>query len=244
MTDRTDQVAIVTGGSQGIGLATVAALAGRGMLVVAVARNRSRLEDAIAALPPDARGRVKALAADISQHEAVARLIASSLAEAGRIDVLINCAGVSMSARTQLGDSDPSEWHRLIDINLTGTYLMCRAALPHLLQSPGGYILNVQSTAAFASQPGVALYAASKFGVRALTEGLIEEHRNASLRISSVSPGPVDTSIWSHKIQPPDTAQRALMLRPGDIAEIILWLLDRPHHLHIPNITVTPWTGI
>jgi NADP-dependent 3-hydroxy acid dehydrogenase YdfG len=240
MSNRHDQVAIVTGGSQGIGLATVAALAERGMTVVASARDLSRLENAVAGLP----GRVVPIAADVSKEADVAALIRETVDRFGRIDVVVNSAGVSMSARTRLVDSTSAEWHKIIDTNLTGTYLMCREALPHLEKSADAYILNVQSTGAYAASPGVSLYAASKFGVRALSEALIEEYRNSGIRLTSVSPGPVDTTIWTHKIEPPSDERRALMLRPSDISDIFVWLLDRPRHMHIPNITVTPWTGI
>jgi len=237
------QVAIVTGGSQGIGLATVAAFAGHGLQVAAVARDRGRLDEAVASLPPDHRGQVIGIPADVRDEAEVAAAVQAVAGRFGRIDVLVNSAGVSMSARRRLVDTTPEEWHRLIDTNLTGTYLMCRAVLPHLERSPAAYILNVQSTGAWRSTPGASLYAATKFGVRALTEALIEEYRNSSIRVTSISPGPVDTTIWTHKLEPPSEAQRAAMLRPSDIAEIFLWLLDRPAHLHIPDITVTPWGG-
>ena len=239
-----DQVAIVTGGSQGIGLATVAALAARGMTVVATARDRGRLEAAVASIDAAHRDRVVGIAADVSKEADVVAAVRDVVGRFGRLDVLVNCAGVSMSARRRLVDSTSEEWHRIIETNLTGTYLMCREALPHLERSPDAYILNVQSTGAYRSSPGVSLYAASKFGVRALTEAMIEEYRNSNIRITSVSPGPVDTSIWSHKLEPPTDEERARMMRPSDIAEIFVWLLDRPRRLHIPNITVTPWTGI
>ena len=240
MNDRHDQVAIVTGGSQGIGLAAAMALAERGMTVIAAARDGQRLQRAIAEMP----GRVVGIAADVSKEADVTALIRQTVDRFGRIDVLVNSAGVSMSAKTRLIDTNSAEWHRIIDINLTGTYLMCRESLPHLEKSPDAYILNVQSTGAYAASPGVSLYAASKFGVRALSEALIEEYRNTGIRLTSVSPGPVDTTIWTHKIEPPSDERRALMLRPADISDIFLWLLDRPRHMHIPNITVTPWTGI
>lgn len=240
MIDRRDQVAIVTGGSQGIGLATVAALADRGMTVIAAARDWGRLEQAVAGQT----GRVVPIAADVSREADVTALIRETVDRFGRIDVVVNGAGVSMSARTRLVDTTSAEWHKIIDTNLTGTYLMCREALPHLEKSSDAYILNVQSTGAYAASPGVSLYAASKFGVRALTEALIEEYRNSGIRLTSVSPGPVDTTIWTHKVEPPSDERRALMLRPTDISDIFVWLLDRPRHMHIPNITVTPWTGI
>lgn len=240
MNNREGHVAIVTGGSQGIGRATVAALAERGITVVAAARNKARLEESIAALP----GRVVGIAADVANESDVKALIQSCAERFGRLDILVNSAGVSMSAKRRLADTDTAEWRRIIETNLTGTYLMCREALPFLEKSPDAYILNVQSTAAYASNAGVSVYAASKFGVRALSEALIEEYRNSGIRLTSVSPGAVDTSIWTHKIEPPSDERRAMMLRPSDISDTFIWLLDRPRHMHIPNITITPWTGI
>ncbi len=235
-----DKVALVTGGSQGIGLAIVAALAGRGYRVVAMARNLDRLKTAIAGLGEAERGLVTPVAGDVSQEADVTSAVDQVMQRFGRLDVLVNSAGVSMNSNKRLADSDVAEWHRIIDINLTGTYLMCRAALPHLEKSPEATILNVQSTASYAAKPTVGVYAASKFGVRALTESLIEEYQGSNVRITSVSPGAVDTTIWNHKIEPPDDAKRSTMIRPSDIAEIALFLIERPARLHIPNITVTP----
>ena len=240
---RADQVAIVTGGSQGIGYATVGALAARGMRVAAVARDRARLDAALGALGAPLRGRVAAVAADVSREGDVTAAVAQVVERFGRIDVLVNSAGVSMNARRRLVDTTTAEWERLVTTNLTGTYLMCRAVLPHLAAAGGGYILNVLSTAAFRADAGTSLYAASKFGARALTESLIEEYRHSGIRITSVSPGPVDTGIWEHKLEPPPKEERARMLRPSDIADIFTWLLDRPARVHISDITVTPWTA-
>jgi NAD(P)-dependent dehydrogenase (short-subunit alcohol dehydrogenase family) len=244
MTTSDPRVAIVTGGSQGIGWATVKAFAARGMSVVAAARDGVRLNESIAALDSAHRGQAVGMIADVSDEADVKALVGKTIERFGRIDVLVNSAGVSMSARPRVVQTTSEEWHKLINTNLTGTYLMCREALPHLERVESAYVLNIQSTASYASQPGVSLYAASKYGVRALTEALIEEYRDTGVRVSSVSPGPVDTTIWNHKIEPPSADRRAKMLRPSDIADIVVWLLDRPHHMHIPNITVTPWTRI
>jgi NADP-dependent 3-hydroxy acid dehydrogenase YdfG len=244
MNNRTGQVAIVTGASLGVGLATISALAARGMNVVAAARDQSRLDAAIGGLDHETRHHVYGVSADVQQEDDVKAIVEKSLDRFGRIDVLVNSAGVSMSARTRLADSTSEEWHKIINTNLTGTYLMCRETLRHLENSPDGYIFNVQSTGAYRASPGVSLYAASKFGVRALSEALIEEYRNSNIRLTSVSPGPIDTNIWSHKDEPPTSEKRALMLRPSDIADIFCFLLERPRHMHIPDITVTPWTGI
>lgn len=231
------RVAIVTGGSLGIGLAVVQAFAAKGIRVVALARDLGRLEQAIAGVDG-----VVGIAADVSDEADVVRAIGETVERFGRLDILVNSAGVSMTGKDRLIDTHSDQWHRIVDINLTGTYLMCREALPHLKQSPEAYILNVQSTGAYRANAGVSLYAASKFGVRALTEALIEEYRDSNVRISSVSPGPVATNIWSHKREPPAAELRARMMPAADIADIFVWLIDRPRYLHIPDITVTPWT--
>ncbi len=231
------RAAIVTGGSLGIGLAVVQAFAAKGIRVAALARDLGRLEQSIAGID----GAV-GIAADVSDEADVVRAIGETVERFGRLDILVNSAGVSMSGKDRLVDTSSEEWHRIVDINLTGTYLMCREALPYLKTSPAAYILNVQSTGAYRANAGVSLYAASKFGVRALTEALIEEYRDSNVRISSVSPGPVATNIWSHKREPPAPELRARMMPAADIADIFVWLIDRPSYLHIPDITVTPWT--
>jgi NAD(P)-dependent dehydrogenase (short-subunit alcohol dehydrogenase family) len=225
-----------------MGFATVSALAARGMMVAAISRDAGRLHEAVLALDDDARSRVITIPADVSSEDQVIAAVDEVVSTLGRIDVLVNCAGVSMSARRSFESTTTEEWRRLIDINLTGTYLMCRTVLPHL-KAKGGYILNVLSTAAFRVPPGSGIYAASKFGARALTEALIDEFRDSGIRTTSVSPGATNTTIWDHKIEPPDESKRALMIQPGDIAEIFTWLLDRPARLHIPDINVTPWTA-
>ena len=237
MTAHAHDVVLVTGASQGIGLATVEAFATTGRTVVAMARDAQRLADATARHGESVVG----LAGDVREEADVERVVAETIRLFGRLDVVVNAAGVSMSARTRLRDSKAAEWRRLIETNLTGTYLMCRTCLPHLEAAPNGYIVNVQSTAAFRAGVGTSLYAASKFGVRALSEAMVEEYRGTRVRISSVSPGPVDTAIWSHKITPPSAEERARMLRAADIAGIVRWLVDSPPHLHVPDILVTPW---
>ncbi len=236
----TDRVVLVTGGSLGIGQATVAAFAARGYRVVAMARDAERLAASVAQLDHPLRACVSAIPGDVREEVDVAAAVGGTIERHGRLDVLVNSAGVSMRASRRLVQSDVAEWRRIIDINLTGTYLMCRAALPHLEASPDAAVVNIQSTAAYAAKAGVGVYAASKFGVRALTETLIDEYRGTGIRVSSVSPGPVDTNIWSHKIEPPDAVRRSTMIRAADIADIVVWLIERPASLHIPDITVTP----
>lgn len=235
------KVAIVTGGSFGMGLAAVQALAGAGCSVVSMARDPSRLDASVAALEPERRARVTGMAGDVREEEDVRSTVERVIGQFGRIDILINSAGVSMRDREPLQATRTEDWRRILETNLTGTYLMCRETLPHMQAADSGYIVNILSTGAYRSGAGSSLYAASKFGARALTEALIDENRRSGVRISSVSPGPVNTNIWTHKKNDVTPEDRATMLQADDIADIILYLLRLPDNVHIENVTVTPW---
>ena len=182
------RVAIVTGGSQGIGLATVKAFAARGMIVVAAARDATRLDDASQRSNPHIVTEI-GNTADVSNEDDVKSLVRETMERFGRNRRASQQRGREHVRPPAAGQTSSDEWQKLIDTNLTGTYLMCREALPHLEKTPAAYILNIQSTASYASQPGVSLYAASKYGVRALTEALIEEYRDTSVRVSRSARG-------------------------------------------------------
>ena len=129
---------------------------------------------------------------------------------------------------------------RIVETNLHGTFHVCRAVLPAMKAARSGTIINIQSTGAFRAQPSNGPYSISKFGVRALTETLAGELKGTGVRATSISPGAVDTAIWTHKIKPPSDEDRTLMLRTSDITEIVLFLLRLPDRVLIDNITVTP----
>lgn len=236
------QVALVTGGSQGIGFAVARTLLSEGMSVAIVARDRVKLDAALTQLEQVGPGRLVGIAADVADEAAVARAVTDVVSRLGGIDVLVTSAGTSMRAPKALVETSTAEWTRLLDANLTGTYFTVRAVLEQMEFASRGYVITIMSTAAFRAGAQTGLYAATKFGVRALTESLVEEYRGTGIRISSISPGPVDTSIWDLKVQPPTGSDRALMLRPDDVAQTVAWLLSRPPHMHVQDITVTPWT--
>jgi NADP-dependent 3-hydroxy acid dehydrogenase YdfG len=236
-----DKTAIITGGSQGIGFATVQALAKEGVKVIALARDMDVLNKSLDSLDASIKALITGIRTDVRDENEVKQSFKQIVENFGHVDILVNCAGVSMSDRKRLEETETSEWTRIIDTNLTGTYLMCREALPLMVSRNFGFIINILSTAAYKSSTGFSLYAASKFGVRALTEALIEENRNSGLRISSISPGAVDTTIWSHKTNFVTEEDRATMLRAEDISSIVMYLLSVPTTVHIENVTVTPW---
>jgi meso-butanediol dehydrogenase/(S,S)-butanediol dehydrogenase/diacetyl reductase len=186
-----EKSALVTGGASGIGRATAIRLATEGAAVVAVDVNA----DLLAKLSVDAEGlsgSITTLVGDVGSESGVQSLVAASVERLGRLDVVVNVAGVLSFSHTHELTLD--EWNRLITINLTGTFLVCREALPHLLATHGN-IVNLASTAAHKGQPWATAYVASKGGVLALTRALAVEYAAAGLRVNSISPGAIDTPI-------------------------------------------------
>ena len=235
------KTALITGGSQGIGLAVMHSLLEEGALVGIMSRNAQHLQAAIDSVNPLYKHNVTGIQADVREESEVRQAVQQMVSQYGTIDYLINSAGVSMREKQVLQDTDVNEWKNMIDINLTGTYLMCREVLPYMTEKQSGYIINILSTAAFRSGKENSLYSASKYGARALTESIMEENRRSGVRITSVSPGAVDTTIWDHKKHPISAEDRETMLQAGDIAGIIVYLLNLPLRVYIDNITVTPW---
>ncbi|MBF6555868.1 MAG: SDR family oxidoreductase [Acidimicrobiales bacterium] len=186
-----DKSILVTGGASGIGRATALRLAAEGGAVMAVDVNA----DLLAKLSVDAEGlsgSIATLVGDVGSEAGVQSLVARSAERLGHLDVVVNVAGVLSFAHTHEVTLD--EWNRLITINLTGTFLVCREAIPHLLATRGN-IVNLASTAAHKGQPWATAYVASKGGVLALTRALAVEYAAAGLRANSISPGAIDTPI-------------------------------------------------
>jgi NAD(P)-dependent dehydrogenase (short-subunit alcohol dehydrogenase family) len=188
----TGRNALVTGAASGIGRATALRLAAEGAAVVAVDVNAELL----AKLSVDAEGLggggVSTLIGDVRSEADVARMVDEAVDRLGTLDVVVNVAGVLSFSHSH--EQSLEEWNRLIGINLTGTFLVCRQVLPHLISS-GGNIVNLASTAAHKGQPWAAAYGASKGGVLALTRALAVEYAGAGVRVNSISPGAIDTPI-------------------------------------------------
>jgi NAD(P)-dependent dehydrogenase (short-subunit alcohol dehydrogenase family) len=185
------RTALVTGGASGIGRATALRLADEGAAVVAVDVNGDLLAE-VEGHTGEAGGSVSTLVGDVSSEDGVQRMVAESLNRLGKLDVVANVAGVLSFSHTHELSLD--EWNRLLAINLTGTFLVCRETIPHLLVT-GGNIVNLASTAAHKGQPWATAYVASKGGVLALTRALAVEYAAAGLRANSISPGAIDTPI-------------------------------------------------
>jgi NAD(P)-dependent dehydrogenase (short-subunit alcohol dehydrogenase family) len=216
------RVALVTGASRGIGAATAMAVATAGAHVVLAARDRSAL-DGVAGRIQDAGGRATAVPTDVSDEAAVERLF-DSARQAGPLSALVCAAGVLTPA--PFGGTTSALWHETLGVNLTGTFLCCRAAFTAMIAAGEGRIINIASlSGVYATEkfPGLAAYNVSKYGVIGLTEAIAVEGREHGISAVCLSPGAVDTEMLRR-------ANPALRpgLTPDDVAELIVALLGSP----------------
>jgi NAD(P)-dependent dehydrogenase (short-subunit alcohol dehydrogenase family) len=204
MTDFTDLVAVVTGGSSGIGAATASLLARRGAKVAVLDRD----------IQQQGEQRTLALRCDVQDSSAVDDAIRAVAEELGGIDVLVNNAGIGAVGDITANDDD--EWHRVFDVNVVGIVRVTRAALPHLRASASASIVNTCSVVAQVGLPERAVYGASKGAVAALTLAMAADHVKDAIRVNAVTPGTTDTP-WVGRLlnqaEEPDEAARALRAR-------------------------------
>ncbi len=228
------RVALVTGAASGIGLATARRLAADGVRLALVDIDRPGLDRAIAELgDPD---RARAIACDVGSFAACEQAVADALAWAGRLDIVVNCAGLWVEGPTET--MTEADWDRVVDVNLKGTFSICRHAIPALVAS-GGCIVNVSSDAGLWGNKGAAVYSASKGGVTILTKALAVELAARGVRVNAVCPGDVDSPMIAYQARTYGGAdpeayladllaaypQRpARFIRPDEVAELIAFL--------------------
>ena len=228
-------VALVTGGSRGIGRATAEALLAQGASVAITGTDERRLEEARAALSTTgAASRVLALRADVRVEADVVEALTRVVAEWGGLDILVNNAGVG--GFVEVSTMAAADWHRIIETNLTGVYFGCHAAIPHLKARGGGWIINVSSLAAKNPFAGGAAYCASKAGLNAFSEALMQEVRHDGIRVSVVMPGSVQTG-FSGAGDGPGTDWK---LASDDVAQVIVDLVAHPARSLPSRVEIRP----
>ena len=231
---------LIAGAGTGIGRACAVALAQAGMRVVVAGRRLQMLEET-AALAGKSAG-VLCHAADLAVREQATELVEWTLQKLGRIDVMINAAGVNIPQRT-MEELSPENWDSLMQINVTGAYNLMRAVLPGMRERRDGQIINISSIAGLRASPlGGVAYSASKFAMSALGTCVALEEKDRGIRVTNVYPGEVDTPILEQRPTPVSAAHRATILLPEDVAAMITAIVALPARAHVSDIIIKPVT--
>lgn len=236
---RKGDVAFVTGGGRGIGRAVALALARAGATVIACSRTLSDVEEVAALITKDG-GTALALKCDVANPQEVEETFKKAVAAVGAIDILVNNAGVGTVAPYEVADYEIAEWDRIVNVNMRGTFLCCRAVLASMRERRHGTIINVVSITGRESAPLVSPYGASKFGAVGLTQALLAENFKYGIRVSMVNPGPTNTTIWDKKLVPLSKEVRDAMMHPEDVAEVVVYLASLLERVRIDEIVVLP----
>jgi 3-oxoacyl-[acyl-carrier protein] reductase len=228
------RVSLITGGTRGIGYAVAEALLRAGHKVAITGTTDDGVVRAEHALSSIGGGEVTGIVCDVREASSTELAVRTVIAKHGGIDVLVNCAGVGVGA--PISDLQHDEWDRIIGTNLTGVFNCCKAAIPHLKTRGGGWIVNISSLASTNPFPGGAAYCASKAGLNAFSDALMQELRYDNIRVTSILPGSVATEFSGR--EPGSGAD--WKLHPEDVAQAILDLLDHPARSLPSRIEIRP----
>lgn len=225
------KIAVVTGGTRGIGRAIAERLLAEGARVAICGRTREAVDRAVQEMRAAFPATIVGEAADVSRAEHVEKFFLSVDAQLGPVEILINNAGVGVFR--SVAELSPDEWRRVIDLNLTGAFYCSREALRRFRNAKRGYIINVSSLAGKNAFAGGAAYNASKAGLNAFSEALMLDHRYDGVRVSYIMPGSVDT----------DFGQRGgadWKIAPEDVAEVVAALLRMPARTLVSRVEMRP----
>jgi NAD(P)-dependent dehydrogenase (short-subunit alcohol dehydrogenase family) len=211
-----NKVALITGGSRGIGFSIAEALLSRGTAVCITGKDAARLERARQQLASGG-DRVVAVRGDVGRREDVRRAVDATVTAFGGLDVLVNNAGVGRFV--PIADMTDDQWHDVLGTNVTGAFYCCRESIPHLRARGGGWIINISSLAGRNWFAGGGAYCASKAALNALSESLMQEVRYDNIRVSYVMPGSVDTEFGTNR------TNEAWKLSGADVAQVVVDLI-------------------
>lgn len=234
------KTALITGGGTGIGAGIAAALAKEGCAVVITGRREEKLREV--ADRCDAPVAIRCRAADVAERSEASQVVAWASDELGRIDMLVNSAGINVVNRT-MEALDPEDWDRLLKVNATGAFNCIHAVLPQMRARRDGLIVNISSIAGLrASLLGGVAYSASKFAMTALGTCVGLEEKDRGIRVTNVYPGEVETPILDNRPQPVSAEHRARILQPDDVASLVLAVACLPPRAHVPDLVIKPTT--
>ncbi len=236
------KVVVITGASSGLGEATARLLSAQGASIVLGARRADRIQ-ALANELTAAGGKAIAVTTDVTHRDQVKRLVDAAVQAYGRIDVMINNAGLMPQSLFERLKVD--EWDRMIDVNIKGVLYGIAAALPHMKRQKAGHFINVSSVAGHKVGPGSAVYAATKYAVRALSEGLRQEVKPYNIRTTVISPGAVATEL-PESVTDPDAAARIhkfytdVAIPAESFARAVAFAMSQPEEVDINEILFRP----
>ena len=233
MTDLKNKNALITGAGKGIGKAIALALAKEGVNVILVARTKDEIES-VAIKARSLRVKASAITADVADINSVNSAVDKALAEFGTIDILINNAGIA--AFGKFLELEPTDWERIIQVNLMGTYYVTRAVLPNMIERQTGDIINISSTAGLSGNALTSAYSASKFAVLGLTESLMQEVRKHYIRVTALTPSTVATDM-AKELKLTDGNPETVM-QAEDMSELIIAQLKLNRRVFIKNSSI------
>ena len=230
-----DKIAVVTGGTRGIGFSIAAALLAEGAKVFICGRDAAILKTALASLAAKGKDRVDGLAADVRRYDDCRKVIRGAVERFGGLDILVNNAGIGiMKPVDQL---TPEDWDATIGTNLSGVFYACREAIPLMRQRGGGYIFNISSLAGVNAFAGGSAYNASKFGLNGFSEAMMQDVRYDGIRVSTIMPGSVDTDFGA---TPGGKPRESWKLTGEDIAKAVIDLYKFPAPALASRIELRP----
>jgi NADP-dependent 3-hydroxy acid dehydrogenase YdfG len=236
------KVVVITGASSGLGAATAGLLAKQGAIVVLGARRDDRIK-ALAAQLTAAGGKALAVTTDVTNRQQVKRLVETAVNSFGRIDVMLNNAGVMPLAPLELAKTE--EWDQMIDVNIKGVLNGIAAALPFMKEQKSGHFINVSSVYGHKVGPNAAVYCATKFAVRALSEGLRQEVKPYNIRTTIISPGAVATELLEHISEKTIQAQTKdhvskIAVPAETFARMVAFAINEPADVDVSEIVFRP----
>lgn len=229
----TGKVAIVTGSSSGIGKAIALRFGAEGAKVVVTARRLALCEQTVEQIKAKG-GEAWAIQTDVADEQQVTRLIAETVTRAGRLDVLVNNAGIVAGGR-RLAETSTKDFDAVMSVNLRGTFFCCRAGFTQMKQQDGGTIINMSSVAGVQAWAGTGTYSASKHGIMALTKSLADEGRAYNIKVAAICPGGVADELVDAL---PEEILRSEMIDPFDVAEAAVYLATLGKHTVVHQIVI------
>ena len=244
MTRIQGRLALITGASSGIGRSCARRFAADGANLVLWARREDRLAELAAELEREHHVTIRVAAVDVRDRAAVGRAVAALEREGLVPDILLNNAGLA-AGLAKLHEGDPDDWDRMIDTNLKGLLNVSRAVLPLMVTRGSGHVVNIGSTAGHQVYPGGNVYNATKFGVRALTEGMNLDVAGSAVRVSAVDPGHVETEFALVRFHGDEARAKQLYegfrpLSPDDVADAVSYVVNAPEHVNIADLIILP----